>query len=177
MLNNQQIKLVQTAIKAAGLRSKLFEGRYRLLLGQYKQSDGKPVKSCKQLNGHQLEDLLAICEAHGWRMPDKPANYFRLKIASQYSIASFAQQEAVKKLAGDLGWNDNQLGGMLKRMTNGFATNINALTPAQAYKVIEALKAMLGRERGKHYSNLKEIQQDLEVTDGQKKSQIRQAAS
>lgn len=176
MLNNQQIRLVQKAVRVAGLRSKQFEGRYRMLLSQYQQPNSKPVKSCKQLNNYQLEDLLAICEAHGWRMPGKPANHFRFKVATQYSVASFAQQEAIKKLAGDFGWNDNQLRGMLKRMTGGFATNVAALTPAQAYKVIEALKAMLSRETGKQYSSLKEVQEDMEVTDGQK-SKIRQAAS
>ena len=167
MLNNQQIKLVQTAVKAAGLRTRYFDGRYRMLLGQYKQPSGKPVTSCKQLNNAQLEDLLAICEAHGWRMPGKPANHFRFKVAIESHIASFAQQEAIKKLAGDLGWADEQLSGMLKRMTGGFVTNVAALKPGQAYNVIESLKAILGREKGKHYSNLREIKEDMEVaTDG-----------
>lgn len=168
MLNNQQIKLVQTAVRAAGLRSKGFEGRYRLLLGQYKQPSGKPVTSCKQLNNSQLEDLLAICEAFGWRMPGKEENYYRLKVATHSGIASFAQQSAVRHLAGDLGWNDQQVGGFLKRMTGGFVSNVAGLSPAQAYNIIEALKIILGRERGKQYTNLKEVQEDMEVaTDGQ----------
>ena len=169
MLNNQQIKLIQTAVRAAGLRTRHFDGQYRLLLRQYLQSNGKPVTSCKQLNNSQLEDLLAICEAHGWRMPGKPENFYRFKIATESDIASFAQQSAIKKLGGDLGWNDAQLGGMLKRMTGGFATTVTALSPGQAYQIIECLKAILTRDTGKHYSNLKEIQEDMEVvTDGQK---------
>ena len=169
MLNNQQIKLIQTAIRAAGLRTKHFDGQYRLLLRQYLQPNGKPVTSCKQLNNSQLEDLLAICEAHGWRMPGKPENFYRFKRATESDIASFAQQSAIKKLGGDLGWNDAQLGGMLKRMTGGFATAVTALSPGQAYKIIEALKAILTRDTGKSYSTLKEVQEDMEVvTDGQK---------
>jgi len=174
MLNNQQIKLVQTAVRTAGLRSKRFGGRYRLLLGQYKQPNGQPVKSCKQLNNYQLDDLLAICEAHGWRMPGKDENFYRSKIGARYSTASFAQQSAIQHLAGDLGWGDVQLAGFLKRMTSGFATNVNALTPAQAYQIIEGLKAILTTETGKNYSNLKQVEKDFEVvTDGQqKKNQI-----
>ena len=71
MLNNSQIKLVQVAVRAAGLRGKGFDGRYRLLLGQYHQPNGQPVTSCKQLNNWQIDDLLAICESHGWRCPGK----------------------------------------------------------------------------------------------------------
>jgi len=168
MLNSSQIRLVQTAVRAAGLRSKGFEGRYRLLLGQYRQPNGRPVTSCKQLNNSQLEDLLAICEAHGWRMPDKEENYYRLKVVTESNIASFAQQSAIKHLAGDLGWSDQQLGGFLKRMTGGFVSSVAGLSPAQGYNIIEALKIMLGRERGKQYTNLKEVQEDMEVaTDGQ----------
>jgi len=153
------------------LRTKQSDGRYRLLLGQYKQPNGRPVTSCKQLNNSQLEDMLAICEAHGWRMPGKPANHFRFKVATESEYASFAQQSAIKHLAGDLGWGDEQLAGMLKRMTGGFASNTAALRPGHAYKVIEALKAMLGREAGKHYSNLTEIKEDMEaVTDGKQKT-------
>lgn len=167
MLNGSQIKLVQTAVRAAGLRTKQFEGRYRFLLSHYIQPNRSPVTSCKQLNNSQLEDLLAICESLGWRMPGKPENYFRLKVATKSQYASFAQQQALKHLAGDLGWNDIQLEGMLKRMTGGFATNVSGLTPGHAYNIIEALKAMLGREKGVSYSNLKEVQEDMEVKDGQ----------
>jgi len=165
MLNNNQIKLVQTAVKAAGIRRKKAEARYRLLLGQYKRPDGSRVTSCKQLNNSQLTDMLAICEAHGWRCPDKEADHFRKKAAEiNGDVASFAQQSAIKKLAGDLGWNDEQLNGMLKRATNGAADNLTKLSPRTAYNVIEALKSMLSRQMGKNYSNLKQIQSDMEVS-------------
>jgi len=162
MLNNQQIKLVQTAVRAAGLRTKEFEGRYRMLLGQYKQPNGSPVTSCKQLTNPQIEDLLAICEANGWRMPGKPADYYRQKAAKQSGYASYAQELAIKHLAGDLGWNDLQLTGMLKRMTGREIVTIATLRPKEAYKIIEALKAMVSRERGVNYSNLKQIQEDMD---------------
>jgi len=170
MLNNQQIKLVQTAIRAAGIRDPKDDRRYRLLLGQYKRSNGSPVTSCKQLNNSQLDDLLALCESMGWRMPGKPDNHYRFKISTEETVASFAQQEAIKYLAGDFGWNIGQLGGMLKRMTGGFATSVSGLTPAHAYNVIEALKAMLSRERGTRYTTLKQIKDDMEVTNAEEKA-------
>lgn len=166
MLTKDQIKLIQTAVRGAGLRSARAEGRYRLLLGQYRQPTGKPVTSCKQLNHGQLEDMLAICEAYGWRMPGKPEDYYRVKRMKKESIASSAQQAAIDHLRGDLGWNDYQLEGMLKRMTGGFVINVVALNPAQAFDVIEALKAMVGRRTGKQYNNLKEVQADMEVNNG-----------
>jgi len=166
MLTKDQIKLIQIAVRAAGIRTPRNDGRYRLLLGQYLQPNGSPVTSCKQLNHGQLEDLLAICEAYGWRMPGKNDTYYRLKRARTENMASFAQQEAIRYLAGDMGWYDYQLEGLLKRMTGGFATNVIGLSPAQAYDVIEALKAMYSRQAGKEYQNLKEIQQDMEVKNG-----------
>lgn len=167
MLNKPQIILVQIACKQAGLRSAKFDGRYRMLLSQYKQPNGSPVKSCKQLNNMQLDDLLAICESHGWRQPGKPEDFYRRKAAEQACYAGYAQQEAIRHLAGDLGWNDLQLAGMLKRMTAGEVFHIAMLKPAQAFKIIEALKAMFSREKGKSYSNLKQIQEEMEVKDGQ----------
>ncbi|MCK4958056.1 MAG: DUF1018 domain-containing protein [Planctomycetes bacterium] len=161
MLNNQQIKLIQTAIRKAGLRGKGFDGRYRMLLAQYKQSGGSPVTSCKQLNGFQLVDLLAICESYGWQCPGKEPGHFRKKAAAQENTASYGQQEAIRHLAGDLGWNDLQLNGMVKKMTGGKVSAISVLTPGQAYKLIEALKAILSRSTGKQYSSLNEIKDDF----------------
>jgi hypothetical protein len=108
-----------------------------------------------------MEDLLAICEANGWRMPGKPEDFYRQKVAKQTDYANFSMQSAIKHLAGDLGWNDLQLGGMLKRLTNDKVSDIAYLTPHEAYKVIEALKAMVQRKTGKHYKNLSEVKDDL----------------
>lgn len=172
MLNKDQIKLVQTAVRAAGLRDKQFDGRYRMLLGQYLQPNGRPVTSCTQLTNGQLDDLLAICECHGWRMPGKAWNHFQRKIQESETVASFAQQEAIKHLAGDMGWNDAQLAGMLKRMTGGFGSNVSALSPGQAYKIIEALKAMLGRQRGTCYENIQQVKEEMECAKDGKENQI-----
>jgi len=140
-----------------------------MLLRQYKQSGGRPVTSCKQLNNSQLEDLLAICESLGWQCPGKEERHFNKKVASRtYGvIASFAQQQAIKYLMGDLGWTEIQLAGMIKRLTEGKIDSISQLTTHFAYNVIEALKAILGRHGDKHYKNLDQIEKDFsEVTDG-----------
>ena len=172
MLNNQQIKLVQTAVRAAGLRHKNDDGRYRLLLSQYIQPNGRKVTSCKQLNNHQLDDLLAICESLGWRYPGKPETFCRDRVVKKSHLASCAQIEGIRNLAGDLGWNDHQLAGMVERMTKGKAASVVELTPRQGHILIEALKSMLSRQTGITYSTLKDVESDMKgvARDGKKKA-------
>ena len=168
MLNNNQIKLVQVAIRSAGLRTKYCDGRYRLLLARYCQPNGSSVKSCKQLNNWQLDDLLAICESLGWRYPNKSDDYYRQKVRDNQLTdgLSMAQLNAIGFLSGDLGWDEIHLNYFLKKMTGQDAAV--KLSKMQAFGVIEALKAMYGRKEGKDYKNLKEIQKDTEVSNGQK---------
>ncbi|RKY12681.1 MAG: hypothetical protein DRP65_00550 [Planctomycetota bacterium] len=174
-LNQKQIRLLQMAVRGAGLRGKGFDGRYRLLLAQYKTPAGHNATSCKQLNNSQLTDVLAICESLGWRYPGRPANYFRKKLAETIygdGSASFAQQWAIGKLAEDLGWGDTQLAGFLRSQTDDEVSYVAALSPSQAHGVIEALKNMFGRAAGKKFKNLKEIQADMEVSRGKETCQV-----
>ena len=175
MLNKLQIKLVQMAVRGAGIRSPICDSRYRMLLSQYKAPNGTRITSCKQLNNSQLEDLLAICEASGWRMPGHEETHFRDKVSksADCDIASFAQQSAIKNLAGDLGWSDEHLANFLRRQTGGIGSatamsSVASLSHRQAWGVIEALKAIAGKQTGKHYTSLKEVKDDFskEVTDG-----------
>jgi len=148
------------------LRKPKDDRRYRLLLMQYKQPSAKPVTSCLQLNNSQLEDCLAICESLGFRCPGKPANYFRGKAARARGgdISSFAQQSAIKHLAGDMGWSDEQLSRFIElRITGGAVSNIALLSSKQAYAAIEALKAILSRQMGKKYNSLAQVKNDMEV--------------
>jgi len=171
-LNARQVTLLQAAVRAAGLRSGSDDGRYRLLLGQYRESGsrGKPVTSCKQLNSGQMEDILAICEAMGWRYPGKSASQYRDRVASRGLLASFAQQAAINRLKDELGWDGWDLTGMIKRMTGDRVRFVNKLTPGEAYKMIEALKEMFGRKVGKQYNKLQDVQSDTEVAGGEEKT-------
>jgi len=173
MLSVKQIKLVQAAARAAGLRTAAHDGRYRLLLGQYKKPNGTPVKSCKELNHGQLEDFLGVCESLGFRMPGKSSNYFRTKVLQSRTAgryASFAQQAAIGHLGLDLGWGIEQVAGFLRRMTGGKIEDIELLSPRQAHNVIEALKAMYCRDKK---LTLNQIKRDTEVTHGKiKTSQV-----
>lgn len=165
MINEKQIKLIQTACTAVGLRE---SGRYYLLLGQYQQPGGRPVTSCKQLNQYQIDDLLAICESLGWRYPGKPDNHYRAKVIKNHQLASFAQQAAIRHLAGDLGWNEYQLNGMIERMTNHQTSSVSKLTPRQAWVLIESMKTMFGRVAGHTYQNINQIKDEQEAAkDGQ----------
>lgn len=161
MLNKNQIKLLQTALRAAGIRGKAIpDGRYRALLRQYKTPRG-PVTSCKQLNNFQLTDLLAICESRGWRMPGKSAGHYRDKVRADYNYASFAQREAIRLMGSDLGWTEDHLAGMIKRMTKGRTDFLAELSPKEAFGLIEALKSMLGRKMGTSYKSLSDVTEDL----------------
>lgn len=175
MLNRDQIKLVQCAARGAGLRGDKYspDGRYYLLLGQYKQRTGKPVDSCKQLTRAQMEDFLAICESMGWQHPGKEPNHYQKLIARQDTLdrylATDGQKAAIKALAGDLGMNIEQLKRFLERQTKGACDSLDLLTGQYAWRMIEALKAMLGRRDHTHYSTLAEAAaeygtQDTEVT-------------
>jgi hypothetical protein len=157
MLNNDQIKLVQTAVRKAGIRTVTFDGRYRMLLSQYLQPSGKPVTSCKQLNNSQLDDILAICEAHGWQMPGKSETFYRDKVSKAGEYASFAQQEAIRHLGEDLGMVGLHLSNFIGFMTDHKADNIAELLPQQAYKIIEGLKAIIKRKTGKVFHSLQEV--------------------
>ena len=163
MLNKAQIKLLQTAVRAAGLRTGSDDSRYRLLLGQYRGTGGKPATSCKQLHSSQLEDILAICEAMGWRYPGKSENLYRDRVANRCLLASFAQQAAINRLKDELGWDGWDLTGMIKRMTGERVKFVGQLRPAEAYQMIEAMKEMFGRKVGKKYNKLEEVKRDTKV--------------
>lgn len=164
-MTKDQIKLVQIAVKAAGIRSPSSRSkagppqndRYHFLLRQYKQPSGSPVKSCKQLNNSQLEDLLAICESHGWRMPGQPEDFYRKKIAAEYGLASFAARSGIRHMAKDLGWTPEHLDNFARKMTGFNLITIDELKPVEAYKIIEALKVMFNRNNGTNYKTIKEI--------------------
>ncbi|MFA5252785.1 MAG: hypothetical protein WC454_09415 [Phycisphaerae bacterium] len=173
MLDNAQVRLVQIAVRKAGLRTAAFDGRYRMLLGQYLQPDGSPVTSCKQLNNAQLDDLLAICESMGWRMPGKPEDFYREKINKKDDIASFGQQAAIKHLADDLGIIGEHLSRFIMHQTNNAADDRAMLSPVQAYKVIEGLKALVMKNTGIKFKNLTEISNHYKgAKDGSKTNQV-----
>jgi len=175
MPSKDQIKCIQIAVRTAGLRDGKNDGRYRMLLSNYKQSSGRPVTSCKQLNDSQITDLLAICESLGWRMPGQPDDCFRRKVDKTVygaGTASFAQQSAIDKLKGDLGWGSEQLAGMIKRMTKDRVGNVSMITSREAHGVIEALKNMYSRKTGKEYANLNEVKEDVEAAKDGKANQV-----
>ncbi|MCE5184558.1 MAG: regulatory protein GemA [Planctomycetaceae bacterium] len=170
MLSKEQIKLVQCAARGAGLRGDRFapDSRYYLLLSQYKQSRGQRVTSCTQLTLRQMEDFLAICESMGWRHPDKEVDFYRKKLwrytEQGYCGLSSAQLEAIKHLKGDLGMTDEQLHAFADRMFPGIA--FDQLANVQGGKLIEGLKAVLGRRDKKEYKSVAEIAEQYETDQG-----------
>jgi len=157
LLNADQIKLIHVAVKAAGMNN----ARYRLLLTQYTQANGARVKSCKQMNNRQVDDLLAICESLGWRHPVKPENFYRQKVQrdnhGMSDTPSFAARSAVLHLAEDLGWGKQGLKQMIDRITKGRTDSLSLMTHREIYNLIEASKAMISRLDKKAYKTLTQI--------------------
>ncbi len=156
-LNPKQIKILQTALRAVGLRKpgKAGEAQYRFYLSQFSDSKGRKITSCKQLTNVQLDEILATCVELGWHNTAK-ATVSRPARISQAMIIGIAE------LAGDLGWNHGQLSGMVSRMTQGRKTDPSELTTSEGIKVIEALKAMLKRiNPAVTANNLSDIQMEL----------------
>lgn len=179
MLNSDQIKLIQVACNKAGIRSPGQDGRYRLLLGQYLDSNGDPITSCKQLNNLQLDDILAICEAQGWRMPGQSETHYRDKVARKMVgyFATFAQQQTILFLCEDLGFSDLHRTNFIRKMTRDKVSSVVNLSRRQAWQITEALTAMIRRNTGINFKNLDEIRdyfmkEDKEGTDGKKENQI-----
>lgn len=157
MLNNDQIKLVHVAIKAAGID----DARYRLLLAQYTQANGARVRSSTQMNNRQVDDLLAICESLGWQHPDKTYCYYREKVRrdhpGSHDSPSFAARAAAEHLSADLGWGEQGLKQMISRMTRGRTDSLSSMTHREMYNLIEAAKAMLSRIDKKTYRTLADV--------------------
>ena len=172
MVSNLQLRLIHIAARQAGLIVKKDDRRYRLLLAQYKTADGGVATTSKQLNNSQIEDLLAICESMGWDS-GRGATYFRDKVAAHGTFASFAQCSAIDKLRGDLGWNAQNLKGMIGRMTAHSKSSVAELTVRQASNIIEALKNMTIRAKGMSPNATLNDIKDTEVVHG-KEEQSRQ---
>lgn len=172
MLNKQQIKLVQVAVGKAGVRLPKDDSRYRLLLSQYKRSDGSAVTNCKQLTRPQLEDILAICEALGWRHPGKEIDFYRKRVDKGAGGSSFAQQAAILKLTEDLGWTAQGRETFILRMTDHRAKSVTVLSTQEASQIIEGLKAILSGRTGRTYKDLSEVKDDFmeSVKDDQKQT-------
>jgi len=164
MATKQQIKLIQIAVRAAGLRKKNSEGRYRLLLRQYLEPDGSPCTSCRELNNAQVDDLLGICESLGWHYPAKPKDWHQKKAIESAGMISYAQRAAIEHLAGDLGWTPRALANFIHRQTSGRTAVITECTVKDGYNIIEGLKNVLGRITGRDYkhASLDEVREDFE---------------
>jgi len=167
-INKGQVKLVQTAVRAVGLRRDGFDGRYRLLLRQYRRPDGTPCTSSKDLDPDQMEDLLAICEAMGWRMPGQSETHFRDLVSRRRDahVLSTAQEAAIGHLRGDLGWTDEAMRSFVGRMTDGRCEAVAQLNRADAGNVIEGMKSILGRDRGTTYGRVADAARDMEAPHG-----------
>ncbi len=167
-------KAKRRALKKGYLDEMLVAGIYAMMdigvsfaIPYHPQS--KPVERFFDTMDRQMDDFLAICESLGWACPGKAANHFRQKNVNNELIISTPQMEAILHLKDDLGWNELQLAGMIRRMTGQLHDSVQYIAPQHAHNIIEAMKNMLARKTGKEYGNLQDVQDDMEVeADGEK---------
>lgn len=149
-----QIRSLQIAARQVGLRCGKDDGRYKLLLMQYKEPHGRGCQSCKELNQTQYEDFMAICESMGFVHFSGDKRHYRDKRDSRGDCKSFAQLEAIKAMASDLGWDSEHLQAFCVKMGKAPLTYLSGV---DAGKIIEALKAMIGRRDNTHYTRVADV--------------------
>jgi hypothetical protein len=90
-------------------------------------------------------------------MPNQAEDFYRKKVAAGDHVISFAQSEAIRYLAGDLGWDNTHLHNFIASQTKQRAYTVIELTPREGYEIIEALKAMFNRKNGTNCKTLDDI--------------------
>jgi phage gp16-like protein len=126
----QQVKIIQIARRQVGLD----EARYRMLLHNV-----AGVQSCNDLDNPGVEDVMAVMEGLGFATTDRPADYWRTK---SLGLCSERMHYKIRALAGEAGYDAD---GFAQRMSRVGAQGVEDLDGFEAWKVIEALKAIVDR--------------------------------
>jgi Protein of unknown function (DUF1018) len=129
-----QIKLIHVAATQAGLSREDYKTILRNCGG---------VESCKQLDQAGYEDCMATIEDCGFRERDKPGDYWREKVRRRGHSAGSRQVYKIHELALRSRY---ELAAMCKRFSADRVEEPEQLTPREAWKLIEMLKAANGRE-------------------------------
>lgn len=134
-MTNPQIRLIKMAVRQLGIDDADYRTALRSIAG---------VDSCKDLTEVGFEDVLAWLESCGWRDKDRSATHWRDLQANRSRFASSRQLHAIYDLAQEM--DPPLLAGMVRRMSGNRVDQPSKLRPAEAYNLIEALKAMRSRK-------------------------------
>lgn len=135
-MTKEQIKAIHVMKGRAGLNEK----QYRTLL-----LNVASVESCKDLSNAAFEDCMAVMEESVGN-----STYWREKVARR---GQFANERMIQKISELHSIYDSsrgelpkyELGGLVYKLTHRRTRNHHQLTPHEAWKLIELLKAVVDR--------------------------------
>lgn len=148
MLTPDQIKIIKIAQKQVGMDG----ARYRLMLANV-----GGVKSCRDLDNASFEDCMEILEEMGFSHYGVGGGfYWREKVRRRGQFANERMLHKINELyASYLATPPEGLHGhyafsrLIRRATNERCESLDKLAPAEAWKLIEMLKAILARTQRK----------------------------
>lgn len=101
------------------------------------------VETSKDLTNQSFEDVMAILEEQGFRQGHP--TYWRDKVARRTNgQANERQRRLIEALAQEISYD---LPGFIARMTRGRTADVHQLDAYEANTIIEALKAIVERQR------------------------------
>jgi hypothetical protein len=127
-----QIKILRTAVSRLGIE----DGEYRLILRNLGHVD-----SCTRLTPEGFEDVMAHLEKRGF-----PAgHYWRNKVENRGNFADSRQAWLIRKLAES---SPYPLAALCKKFSAERTGEPSKLTPSEANRLVEMLKASNARHEG-----------------------------
>ena len=133
MPTRPQIIAVQKAKRAVGLN----DAQYRTLLRNV-----AGCESSKDLDNRSLEDVMAVLEDMGAQQHPAGPTYWRNKVRRRNAVGGERMVHKIHALARAI---PHPPAGLCLRMSGRRTDQSEQLTPVEAYKVIEALKAIFDR--------------------------------
>ncbi len=137
-----EYRLLHLAVRQAGLE----EEHYRMILRNV-----AGVESSKELTQVDLENVMAVLEDSGFRHVGKPEDYWRSKVAMRGSICGERMVKKIEELAAGQKYD---LAGLCRRVSEDRVARVDKLRPREAYRLIEALKAIVQRAAGEQTSRV-----------------------
>lgn len=129
-----QLRTIHMAKRAAGLTDQ----SYRTLLWNV-----GGVESSKDLGNAGLEDVMAVLEDMGFDGHPAGPRYWRNKVVRRGQCSSERMVRKIYALAAEQRY---QLPALCRRMSLHRTDQVEQLCPKEAWNLIEALKAIVGRE-------------------------------
>lgn len=134
-----QLKLVHVAARQAGLN----DAQYRTLLRSVAE-----VESSRQLAQADFEDVMAVLEDLGFVDSKNGAGYWRRKVEQRGRRGNERMVHKINELCQGGQGGRYPLESMVRRFSGDRTADVEQLTPREAWKLIECLKAIVARDGG-----------------------------